>query len=87
MFIRRIFYDKQTNEILCAYMMRGDIKHLPQSSDFAVQPALQGRSPSDTAVMEWLTPDPIIEVKFEGATWLEIIGGQIVFHYDAVPVS
>lgn len=88
MFIRRIFYDKQTGEVLYAYMMQGDIKQMPVANDFAVQPALSGHSEDDTACLEWLEPDPDIELLFErvateGGSY-SIESGQLVFDFTPI---
>lgn len=85
MFIRRIYYDTNTGEILESYMMQGAVIHLPQSSDFITQPRLQGRSLNDTNVIEWLEPDPVIEDDFSRAASFKVVDEQLLFDFTPLP--
>jgi hypothetical protein len=85
MFLRRIYYDKLTDEILYSFMIQGDILHYPQIKDFEVQPALQGRTADDIAVMEWTEPNPVIEDNFARATIYGIINGELTFDFTPLP--
>lgn len=58
MFIRRLYYDSETGEILRSYMMRGDIKPLSAAQE-AARLGLE-----NWAVMEWRAPDPEVEQNF-----------------------
>lgn len=60
-FVRRIYYDKLTGEVLDSHMAQGDIVVLPVSEELAILPELAGRTETDTGVLEWLTPDPEVE--------------------------
>jgi hypothetical protein len=85
MFLRRIYYDITSGTILNSFMMQGDIEHYPQSKDFEIQPALQGRNLDDTACMEWLEPDTAIEDNFSRATSYSIVAGQLAFDFTPLP--
>lgn len=59
MFIRRIFYNGNTGEVLCGYSMDGSIAPFAQEKDAEI------RGITDCACMEWTEPDEAIESAFE----------------------
>jgi hypothetical protein len=84
MFIRRIYYDKITGEILHSYMMQGDILHFSPEKDFETNAELIGRSFADVDCMEWATPNEEIEDSFARCSSFSIVGGQLMFNFDPI---
>lgn len=57
-FLRRFFYNLGDGGLLYAYRMQGDFAYCPAEQD-AAQNNL-----TDYGVLEWTTPDPVIEAQF-----------------------
>ena len=64
MFIRRIFYDKATGDIVMTEHMQGDILVRSVEELYATSARLAGRSPADTGLFEWREPIETIETLF-----------------------
>lgn len=64
MFYRRIYYDRQTGEILDSRMGFGDIRILPVTEELITYPTLSGYNRATAGVMEWLERDEEVEAKF-----------------------
>ena len=58
MFVRRLYYDRETGNTLHSYIMSGDIVILP------VDEVAAGLGLTDYGYMEWMEPDPAIEDSF-----------------------
>ena len=84
MFIRRIFYNSETGEILHSYMMQGDIKPRTAEQE-ATHLGLE-----DWNVMEWSNPDPEVEQNFidsYGRVSVDMESGEPVFDFSPLPVE
>lgn len=57
MYIRRIYFNKSTDEVLLEYMSQGEISIRPVSEDFRIQPQLKGFSQEEVGVFEFTKPD------------------------------
>ena len=84
MFIRRLFYNPETGEVLHSYMMQGDIKPLS-----AVQEAAR-LGIEKWNVMEWTEPDAEIEQNFVdsyGRVSVDVSGEEpaLVFDFSPLP--
>ena len=90
MFIRRIFYNGNTGEVLCGYSMDGNIAPFAQEKDAEI------RGLTGCACMEWTEPDPEIETAFSPTdadgnprivnVAVDVSGEEprLVFNYEAV---
>lgn len=58
MFVRRLYYDRETGNTLHSYVMSGDIVILPADEVAAALGLI------NYAYMEWVEPDPAIEDSF-----------------------
>ena len=58
MWLRRIFYNGNTGEVLCGYSMDGNIAPFAQEKDAEI------RGITGCACIEWSEPDPEIEAAF-----------------------
>lgn len=90
MFIRKLYYDLGTGEVLESYMRQGDVIMTTFAEDVATLPPLEGRTESDTGCMVWTKPDAEIEKGFEGATGVSVDITQtphkIVWDYTPIEV-
>ena len=78
MFLRRLYYDLKTEEILFYYMMR-NVNEMPSvQKDFETQVMLRGRSLTDTGVIEWTEESEEVEHNFE-TKMVKVIDGNIIF--------
>ena len=83
MFVRRIYFNPETGEILHSYMMSGDIKPLTAAQE-AARLGLE-----NWAVMEWREPDPEIEQNFVdsyGRVSVDVSGESPVLVFDFTPL-
>lgn len=83
MFIRRLYYNHTTGEMLHSYMMEGDIKPI-SAWDEAARLGLE-----NWAVMEWREPDPEVEQNFidsYGRVSVDMESGELVFDFSPLPV-
>ena len=91
MWLRRIFYNGNTGEVLCGYSMDGNI------APFALEKDAEIRGLSGCACMEWTEPDPEIEAAFSPVdadgnprivnVSVDVSGEapHLVFSYETVP--
>ena len=66
MFIRRLFYNKSTGDIVYRYVATGRIVIHSIDEDFATIQELKNYSLEEMGVLEWLEPDEEIEEKMCG---------------------
>lgn len=64
MFVRKLYYDPATGDVLESHMRQGDVRMTTFAEDAAVLPALSGRSEEDTGCMVWTEPDVAVEAAF-----------------------
>lgn len=84
MFIRRLYYNHTTGEMLHSYMMQGDLKPL-SAADEAARLGFE-----DWNVMEWGNPDPVVEQNFidsYGRVSVDMENGELVFDFSPLPVE
>lgn len=67
MFVRKLYYDPDTGDVLESHMRRGDVRMTTFAEDAALLPALSGRSEDDTGCMVWTEPDAAVEACFANA--------------------
>ena len=84
MFIRRLYFNNETGEVLHSYMMQGDINPIPAD----VEAARLGLE--DWYYMEWNAPDPEIEQNFinsYGRVSVKINGDihELIFDFSPHP--
>ena len=86
-FLRRLYYDKTTGDILSHRMAQGAITVPTVAEDYTQQPGLVGRSPEDTGLFEWLTPDTVVEDNFARATsyTVDVTTAPPVILFDFTP--
>ena len=88
MFIRKLYYDKTTGEVLSSHMRQGSVKMTTFAEDTAALPELAGRTEADTGCMVWESPDAEIEAAFADATGVSVDVTQtphaVVFDYTPV---
>lgn len=91
MFIRKLYYDKTTGEVLSSHMRQGNVKMTTFAEDVETLPELAGRTEADTICMMWTEPDAALEEAFSKATGVtvdvSVTPHQIVFDYTPVPVE
>ena len=89
MFVRKLYYDPATGDVLESHMRQGDVRMTTFAEDAAVLPALSGRSEDDTGCMVWTEPDAKIEAGFEGATGVsvDITQDPPVIVWDYTPIE
>ena len=89
MFIRKIYYDKATGEVLEHYMMQGSVRFTSVEEDFATHTALEGRTAEDTGVLAWVQPDSTVEEALKSATGISVDVSkqppELVFDYTPLP--
>ena len=79
MFIRRLFYNPETGEVLHSYMMQGDIKPLSAAQEAA------RLGITDYAYFEWTSPDSEIEQNFTdsyGRVSVDVSGEEPALVFD-----
>ena len=64
MFVRKLYYDPATGDVLESHMRQGDVRMTTFAEDAAVLPALSGRTEEDTGCMVWTEPDAAVEAAF-----------------------
>ena len=91
MFVRKLYYDLDTGEVLSSHMRQGSVRMTTFAEDVASLPELAGRTEGDTGCMVWTEPDTQIENDFATATGVTVDVSanphQIVFDYTPVPVE
>lgn len=84
MFFMRIYYDKTSGEVVSSRWAKGGVILPPRAQDFAERPELEGRTETDTGLLEWLDEEtaplemfgvkvPVVDVSQEPPvlTWQE----------------
>ena len=88
MFVRKLYYDLITGEVLSSHMRQGCVRMTTFGEDVAFLPELMGRTEADTGCMAWTEPDPVIEDGFNTATTILVDvtqnPHQVVFDYTPV---
>ena len=64
MFVRKLYYDPATGDVLESHMRQGDVRMTTFAEDAALLPALSSRSEEDTGCMVWTEPDAAVEAAF-----------------------
>ena len=64
MFVRKLYYDPATGDVLESHMRQGDVRMTTFAEDAAVLSALAGRTEEDTGCMVWTEPDEAVEAAF-----------------------
>ena len=64
MFLRRLYYDRATGDVLGSGMRQGAIIITTHAQDYAALPSLAGRSDTDTGYFEWREPNAEIDALF-----------------------
>ena len=88
MFVRKLYYDLITGEVLSSHMRQGSVKMTTFVHDVAILPELAGRSEENTGCMVWTEPDAAIEESFSNATRIivdvNVNPHQIIFNSEAL---
>ena len=91
MFIRKLYYDKTTGEVLSSHMRQGNVKMTTFAEDINVLAELAGRTEADTGSMVWGEPDAALEEAFFKATGVSVDVSaephQIIFDFTPLPVE
>lgn len=85
MFIRKVYYDLDTGDILESHMRKGAVAYTSFDYDLAIYPSLAGRSKEDTGCIEWLEEDAEIEESFRNATSIRVENGEVLFDFTPKP--
>lgn len=72
MFLRRIYYNTLSGEILLNYSMNGDLMIVDTTKDIQFHRLNEYVLIEDIGVFEWLEPDEEIESKFNGGYSISI---------------
>ena len=72
MFVRKLYYDPATGDVLESHMRQGDVRMTTFAEDCAALPSLAGRSEADTGCMLWTEPDAAIEDAFAACTGVSV---------------
>ena len=72
MFVRKLYYDPATGDVLESHMRQGDVRMTTFAEDAAVLPALAGRTETDTECMLWTEPDAAVEAAFAACTGVSV---------------
>ena len=87
MFVRKLYYDPDTGDVLESHMRQGDVRMTTFAEDCAALPSLAGRSEADTGCMLWTEPDATTEACFVNAVCVGVNIGQnppsLIWEYNA----
>ena len=72
MFVRKLYYDPDTGDVLESHMRQGDVRMTTFAEDAAVLPALSGRTEEDTGCMVWTEPDAAVEAAFAACAGVSV---------------
>lgn len=72
MFIRKLYYDRQTGAVIESHMREGDVVQTIFADDVAVLPSLAGRTDADTGCIRWTSPDADVEALFRSKQCLTV---------------
>ncbi len=88
MFVRKLYYDLTTGEVLESHMRQGSVMMTTFEEDTAVLPTLNGRTEADTGCMVWTEPNAEIEMAFMMATNVSVdvtkTPHEVVFDYTPI---
>lgn len=91
MYIRRIFYDLMSGEIILSYSQAGTMLDImPLSHDFTVHHQLSDRTEEDTGCLEWQERDEEVEGKLVGGEYIarvDVTQTPHVLVFDVPPVE
>lgn len=89
MFIRKLYYDLSTGEVLDSHMRQGGVRMTTFEHDVSAIPELEGRTESDTGCIVWTEPNAEIEANFEAATGISVDVTQDppVIVWDYTPIE
>ena len=91
MFVRKLYYDLITGEVLSSHMRQGSVRMTTFDEDVNALHELAGRTESDTGCIVWTAPDVEIESSFASATGVSVDITQTphiaVFDYTPIPVE
>ncbi len=73
-FLRRIYFERNTMEIIVAYHMEGGFLYQTVEEDWANDPALVGYQGNRDMVdvLEWQSPDPAVEEICKNSNWIGV---------------
>ena len=72
MFVRKLYYDPATGDVLESHMRQGDVRMTTFAEDAAVLSALSGRTEEDTGCMVWTKPDAAVEATFAACAGVSV---------------
>lgn len=72
MFVRKLYYDPATGDVLESHMRQGDVRMTTFAEDAAVLSALSGRTEEDTGCMVWTEPDAAVEAAFAACAGVSV---------------
>lgn len=91
MFIRKLYYDLTTGDVLSSHMRQGNVRMTTFAEDVASLPELVERTEADTGCMVWTEPDAAIEEAFSKATGVSVDvaakPNQVVFDFTPILVE
>lgn len=91
MFIRKLYYDLTTGDVLSSHMRQGDVRMTTFAEDTAALSELAGRTEADTGCMVWTELDAAIEEAFFKATGVSVDVAarphQVVFDFTPLPIE
>lgn len=72
MFIRKLYYDRQSGAVIESHMREGDVVQTSFADDVAVLPSLAGRTDADTGCLMWTVKDAALEAQFRAKQCLSV---------------
>ena len=72
MFVRKLYYDPDTGDVLESHMRQGDVRMTTFAEDCVALPSLAGRSEADTGCMLWTEPDEAVEAAFAACSGVSV---------------
>ena len=89
MFVRKLYYDLETGNVVESHMRQGSVRMTTFSEDINSLTTLAGRTEADTGCRVWSEPDAEIEAGFDGATGVsvDITQDPPVIVWDYTPIE
>ena len=72
MFVRKLYYDPATGDVLESHMRQGDVRMTTFAEDAAVLPTLSGRTEEGVGCMVWTEPDEAVEAAFAACSGVSV---------------
>ena len=72
MFVRKLYYDPDTGDVLESHMRQGDVCMTTFAEDEAVLPTLSGRTEEGVGCMVWTEPDEAVEAAFAACAGVSV---------------